>query len=50
MLLVAGILFALQIDKWNKIRKDRLKETEVIENLVKKLLPSNKKLQFTRKY
>ncbi len=37
LLVVIGILIALRINNWNEFRKDRVKEAEVIENLIENL-------------
>ena len=36
-LVVIGILIALQINNWNEWRKDRIKETKILEDLVENL-------------
>jgi hypothetical protein len=40
-LVVIGILIALQINNWNEWRKDRVKEKEVLEDVLKNLIRNN---------
>ncbi len=43
ILVVIGILFALQINTWNQERKDRIKENEILLDLAENL-ETNKKI------
>lgn len=45
VLVVIGILIALQINNWNEWRKDRIKEREVLENLAESLESNTIELQ-----
>lgn len=41
ILVVLGILIALQINKWNQQRLNTIQETEILENLIKELSRNN---------
>jgi hypothetical protein len=45
ILVVIGILIALQINNWNEWRKDRIQEREVLENLAESLESNTIELQ-----
>jgi hypothetical protein len=47
LLVVIGILIALQIDTWNEERKDRRTEREIVENLKREFLANQVELDST---
>jgi hypothetical protein len=50
VLVVIGILIALQINTWNEARKDRLLETELLENLVENLKQNERQMEYRIRY
>ncbi len=45
VLVVIGILFALQINNWNEYRKERIVEREILQNMVESLESTIQKMQ-----
>jgi len=50
LLVVIGILIALQINTWNEGRKDRLLETKLLENLAENLKQNERLMEYRIRY